>query len=172
MEMNDTTYTTTSTLTVENIDTSGEGVYTCVASNGIREDQQANATVTVQSKPLTYHLPISVVLLTNIGNSTAVPVIVDSPQPVVAITDDEASFSCSARGKSTPTITWWRNGTQLTSDEAFTVSTSDAIDEEYTAISTLTIVAVALEDEAYYTCIAANAAGRNNASAALTVQSK
>ena len=51
IKMNETAYTTTSTLTVENIDTNGEGVYTCMASNGIREDQQATATVTVQSKP-------------------------------------------------------------------------------------------------------------------------
>ena len=51
MKNNETTYTTTSTLTVENIDSEGEGVYSCVASNNVREDQQADATVTVQSKP-------------------------------------------------------------------------------------------------------------------------
>ena len=49
---NTTAYTTTSILTVFNAMSSSEGVYTCMASNTIREDQQTSATVIVQSKLL------------------------------------------------------------------------------------------------------------------------
>ena len=102
---------------------------------------------------------------------TAVPVIVDSPQSVVAITDDEASFNCSARGKPTPTITWWRDGVMLQSDDKFEISSSMG-DEEYYTSSQLLISSIDLEDADTYICIAGNPVGQNMASATLDVQSK
>ena len=50
MTDNTTAYTNTSVLTVLNTSSSSEGVYTCMASNTIGEDQQANAAVIVQSE--------------------------------------------------------------------------------------------------------------------------
>ena len=96
--------------------------------------------------------------------------IVDSPQSAVAVVENSASFDCSARGKPTPVITWWRRGVMLMDGDKFRITSSSVEGDNYFISSQLNISSIALEDDDDYVCIATNIVGRSMVTASLEVQ--
>ena len=96
--------------------------------------------------------------------------------------DDSVTFQCVATGIPPPTITWYRNGTELNSSNSRVtfgthyVSTELDIDEEiaYSVNRTLTLWMSKDEDSGMYECKARNEAilGEDSVEFELIVQSK
>ncbi|XP_065198076.1 uncharacterized protein LOC135829607 [Sycon ciliatum] len=102
------------------------------------------------------------------------PVCVRPPDILTGLMDqhvqygENISFTLSARGNPKPSITWWRNGHQI-SQEKVTTSDLARTFTDFTVLSSLTIPDVQQGGVGTYTCAAATSHGlASNTSATLT----
>ncbi|XP_062854783.1 hemicentin-1 [Trichomycterus rosablanca] len=117
------------TLTLNPVQVSDGGVYSCTVFNGAGRIDRS-FTLTVQSVP---------------------PSFVDSdPSDVSAPVGAELTLECKAEGTPTPELTWMRNGVRLNTSERLKVSADG---------STLTLLNIRSEDSGSFTCSAVNSAG-------------
>ena len=73
---------------------------------------------------------------------------------------DTYVFQCEAEGRPLPTILWKRNGVLLLNTTNIYI-TEEAVDD-FTRVSTLTLVNATLEDIGAYECNASNDVGDNS----------
>ena len=100
---------------------------------------------------------------------SVIPEFVVVPEDVVVSSPETATFTCSAEGKPTPVITWWRNEVQLMPGDRITITESSP--EELTSASELILSSTQVTDAGTYFCVATNAVNSITAQATLTVQS-
>ncbi|XP_055490066.1 peroxidasin homolog isoform X2 [Leucoraja erinacea] len=79
-----------------------------------------------------------------------IPVFTDVPKDVTAEVGQDVKITCSAQGEPHPTITWTKDGVQITDSGKFHVNTE----------GTLAIRDVGLADEGRYECAARNTIGQ------------
>ena len=75
---------------------------------------------------------------------------------------DQVSVSCSARGESPFTFSWWKGENQLKESELIQVVSNGLI-------STLLLVSVDTNDTSNYTCVAKNTYGKDSHSSQLII---
>ena len=133
--------TNVSMLTVLSSTPLDAGDYACVAANNI-------STVTA-SATLTVHV---------------VPTISSSMDTYTATENGSVSFQCTGTGVPAPSITWYRNGSQLLNNSRTTITINsprqDGATLIYEVIGVLRIMPVYDNDsDTVYTCTASNIAG-------------
>ncbi|KAI5614770.1 hemicentin-1 isoform X1 [Silurus asotus] len=121
------------TLTVRQVALSDEGVYTCVASNLVGQDE-AGIQLQVQVPPVV---------------EVSEPPFNSPLQERVA--NQRIAFPCQAKGLPQPVIKWFRNGEELTGNEPGVSILEDG--------TLLILASVSPLDNGEYTCTAANDAG-------------
>uniref|UniRef100_A0A8C3UKJ3 Ig-like domain-containing protein n=1 Tax=Catharus ustulatus TaxID=91951 RepID=A0A8C3UKJ3_CATUS len=90
---------------------------------------------------------------------TVIPVFLHPPQDLVAETGQDVSISCAAQGDPRPTITWVKEGIQITESGKFHVSQD----------GTLSIQDLGVADQGRYECIARNPFGFTSSAMQLTI---
>jgi hypothetical protein len=131
------------TLTILKGEAADEGQYTVVAENAV-ERVQAHAKVTVCTKPKVDKLAD---LAVNIG--------------------ENARIQCQYSGNPTPTITWYKDGKPIPSnDQRFTIT------QETSTLSVLTINNTSMDDKGVYSVKLTNIAGDVEGKASLTIKRK
>ncbi|MCJ8749980.1 hypothetical protein PDJAM_G00193750 [Pangasius djambal] len=120
-------------LTVQQVALTDEGVYTCVASNVVGQDE-ANIQLQVQVPPVV---------------EVSEPPFNSPLQERVA--NQRIAFPCPAKGLPQPVIKWFRNGQELTGNEPGVSILEDG--------TLLILASVSPLDNGEYTCTAANDAG-------------
>ncbi|XP_011404665.2 PREDICTED: receptor-type tyrosine-protein phosphatase delta-like isoform X2 [Amphimedon queenslandica] len=143
-EMMNGNYELTSNITLTNVDRSSAGTYQCTGSNPLN-DVTANALLTVNF----------------ISDITQIPTDITVIQPL------QAQFNCSANAIPQPTIQWIRNGTILSSNAKYTITTTNSTSTDRS--STLTIFDSTPVDAGDYYCFVNNNVKTVNVSATLTV---
>lgn len=118
------------TLTILRGDTADEGVYSIVAENAV-DKAQADATVTVCTKPKIEKFADVAI---NIGENLRIP--------------------CQYSGHPLPTVTWFKNGQEIPSDDQ-----RIKITQESPTLSVLTISDANLDDKGVYSVKLQNTAG-------------
>ena len=76
-----------------------------------------------------------------------------------------AEFSCEVIGLTEPTVTWYRNGVNISTIAGGRVTITDSVSEgdtETTVVSTVMINGVDIEDQGRYLCEAVNENGISN----------
>ncbi|XP_063796284.1 hemicentin-1 isoform X2 [Pseudophryne corroboree] len=121
------------TLRVERAELSDAGMYTCIASNLISQDN-ANVTVEIRAPPTLSDLE---------------PPYDKTNQE--RISSQQVSFPCPAKGKPKPIIKWLHNGKELTGTEPGINITEDG--------TLLIINSLTLYNSGEYKCVATNEAG-------------
>ncbi|CAF1262379.1 unnamed protein product, partial [Rotaria sordida] len=129
------------TLTILKGDTADEGQYTVVAENSV-DKVQANATVTVCTKPKVDKLAD---LAINIG--------------------DNARIQCQYSGQPTPTLTWYKDGKAIPTDDQRIIITQETL-----TLSVLTINNTTIDDKGIYSVKLQNIAGEVEGKANLNVK--
>ena len=77
----------------------------------------------------------------------------EAPKDISECSNKFVAVECAATGKPTPTLTWYRNGIELTSSKDLTIT--NTTNGSY-AHSILTISSLIEADEGIYECIATN----------------
>ena len=78
---------------------------------------------------------------------------------VTALTNTSITIQCPTSGVPTPTVTWTKDGQDITNDGRYTVQDDGSL-----------LISEALEeDSARYICTARNAAGKNSASSMVKI---
>ena len=113
---------------------------------------------------------------------SAVAPIITSPTEGFTLTVNEmevALFECTATGIPAPTISWYRNGTELSGDSRITLSSHTAQSlvqgdggMVYSVSRSLMLADTRDDDSDTYTCIADNIAGNDTQDFELVVQSE
>ncbi|KAF2980202.1 hypothetical protein EK904_009380, partial [Melospiza melodia maxima] len=88
-----------------------------------------------------------------------IPVFLHPPQDLVAETGQDVSISCAAQGDPRPTITWVKEGIQITESGKFHISQD----------GTLSIQDLGVADQGRYECIARNPFGFTSSAMQLTI---
>ena len=78
---------------------------------------------------------------------------------VTALTNTSITIQCPTSGVPTPTVTWTRDGEQITNDGRYTVQDDGS----------LLISEAGEEDSSRYTCTAVSVAGKGNASSTINI---
>ena len=81
---------------------------------------------------------------------------------VTALTNTSITIQCPTSGVPTPTVTWTKNGEQVSNDGRYTVQDDGS----------LLITGTNEEDSARYTCIADSIIGKDSASSKLQIVGK
>ncbi|RXG61788.1 Peroxidasin-like protein, partial [Armadillidium vulgare] len=90
------------------------------------------------------------------------PIIKDEPRDVTVSAGGQAELKCTAQGLPPPSITWKRDGSTVTNDQKYQISSDGS----------LIIDNVSSEDEGLYECSASNYVGYAAVRATLTIQYK
>ena len=90
------------------------------------------------------------------------PIILTIADNVTALTNTRITIQCSASGVPTPTVTWTKDGQEITNDDRYTVQDDNA----------LLIDGSLGGDSAQYRCTAISVAGEDRASSSLQVVGK
>uniref|UniRef100_A0A8C5TAV9 Ig-like domain-containing protein n=1 Tax=Malurus cyaneus samueli TaxID=2593467 RepID=A0A8C5TAV9_9PASS len=88
-----------------------------------------------------------------------IPVFLQPPQDLVAETGQDVAISCAAQGDPRPTITWVKEGIQITESGKFHISQD----------GTLSIQDLGVADQGRYECIARNPFGFTSSAMQLTI---
>ncbi|CAF4747141.1 unnamed protein product, partial [Rotaria sp. Silwood1] len=129
------------TLTILKGDAADEGQYTVVAENSV-DKVQANATVTVCTKPK-----------------------VDKLADVAINIGENARIQCQYSGQPIPTLTWYKDGKVIpTDDQRFIIT------QETSTLSVLTINNTTIDDKGVYSVKLQNIAGEVEGKANLNVK--
>uniref|UniRef100_A0A915HN40 Roundabout n=1 Tax=Romanomermis culicivorax TaxID=13658 RepID=A0A915HN40_ROMCU len=131
-------------LKINNVQISDEGQYVCSALNAAGSNS-AKASLKVTGGTLLQHPP---------------PIIIKRPANQTLPVASLAILPCSASGRQTPTITWFKNESNLPTETRYSVSTSGA----------LHIHDLKREDTGIYTCRALNDDGEDRWIAKLVVE--
>jgi len=78
---------------------------------------------------------------------------------VTALANTSITIQCPTSGVPTPTVTWTKDGEEITNDGRFTVQNDGS----------LLISEADVEDSARYTCTAGNVAGKTSASSMVKI---
>ena len=108
---------------------------------------------------------------TRLFPSAGIPVIQVAPNNVETRISNSSTFSCTAFGEPTPTISWKFNDSPLSNGDKYNITVEGPAGEDVeggaTVQSTLVVLDVEEEDEGTYTCVAGNRQGADSAGAFL-----
>ncbi|KAB7496423.1 Peroxidasin-like protein, partial [Armadillidium nasatum] len=128
-------------LIIQDVKRYDEGDFTCKAENNAGS-VNADAALYVRDK--------------------LAPIIKDEPRDVTVSAGGQAELKCTAQGLPPPSITWKRDGSTVTNDQKYQISSDGS----------LLIDNVSSEDEGLYECSASNYVGYAAVRATLTIQYK
>ncbi|EEC19673.1 conserved hypothetical protein, partial [Ixodes scapularis] len=140
-----TTHNGTHRLVIKECNRKDESDYTCTAKNSLgRVSEQAELTVKVPE-------------------DSEAPTFIRRMVDTIAITGDKARLEVRVAGKPTPTVTWYKNGEELTESKRVTI-TKDG------DTHTVTFKDIVKGDGAKYSCKAENDKGEDEDNAKLIVK--
>ncbi|XP_040072551.1 obscurin isoform X2 [Ixodes scapularis] len=140
-----TTHNGTHRLVIKECNRKDESDYTCTAKNSLgRVSEQAELTVKVPE-------------------DSEAPTFIRRMVDTIAITGDKARLEVRVAGKPTPTVTWYKNGEELTESKQVTI-TKDG------DTHTVTFKDIVKGDGAKYSCKAENDKGEDEDNAKLIVK--